>query len=84
MYVEVIDEHYSGTLVTYNSSDTRYTTTGFMLTGEGYYILTAYDTTGNFTTVGFTIDKTIPTFTGVISGTTYYTGVIIEFFDNNE
>ncbi len=84
VYVEVIDEHYSGTLVTYNSSDTRYTTTGFMLTGEGYYILTAYDTTGNFTTVGFTIDKTMPTFTGVISGTTYYTGVIIEFFDNNE
>lgn len=82
--VEITDEYYSGTIVTYSWSDTLYTTTGFTLTGEGYYFLTAYDTTGNNNSIGFFIDLTSPTFTGVISGTTYYTGVSIEFFDNND
>lgn len=82
--VKITDENYSGTIVTYSWSDTTYTSTGFTLTGEGYYFLTAYDTTGNNNSIGFFIDRASPTFTGVISGTTYYTGVIIEFFDNND
>ena len=80
---DIIEINYSWTVVTFSWVDTVYNTTGFTLTGEWYYFITAYDLTGNSTALGFTIDKTIPTFTGIISWFIYTTGVIIEFFDNN-
>ncbi len=37
--------------------------------GDGLYVVTAYDKLGNSTTVSFTVDKTLPTITGVAEGT---------------
>jgi len=79
----IVETNYSWTVVNFSWADTIYTWITFTLTGEWYYFITVYDLTGNNTSLGFTIDKTPPTFTGVTSGTVYYTWVTIWFSDNN-
>ncbi|MGE7091802.1 S-layer homology domain-containing protein [Lysinibacillus sp. NPDC048646] len=54
-------------------------TSGTKVDKEGTYTLVVTDTSGNVTTVSFTIDKTAPTVTGVTNGGAYKDKVTIVF-----
>lgn len=54
---------------------------GSMVSAEGAYTLVVTDQAGNVTTVAFTIDKTAPVVSGVVSGKAYNAPVTVTFSD---
>ncbi|MBH5318631.1 S-layer homology domain-containing protein [Paenibacillus sp. GSMTC-2017] len=54
---------------------------GATVSAEGAYTLVVTDAAGNSTTVAFTIDKTRPTVTGVVTGAPTYTAPVIITFN---
>lgn len=57
--------------------------TGDIVATEGVHVLVVTDLAGNSITITFTIDKTNPVVTGVVSGTYYNAGVTVVFSDAN-
>ncbi len=73
------------TLTGFSESVTWLNTTGHTFTGNGQFVFTFYDLAGNtwYATGNVTwIDKISPTFSGIVSWSTYDTWVIINFSDN--
>ncbi|MDQ8736047.1 S-layer homology domain-containing protein [Paenibacillus sp. LHD-38] len=58
-------------------------TSGHQVTAEGSYSLAVTDKAGNITALSFSIDKTLPTVSGVTNGTSYNTDRQPSYADNN-